>query len=766
MSLRLKLLTVTAIFAIALTGLIALHIIRTNDDLSGLQRGADVNEAAGRLISTALSLALERGAMNGALSAPQPIADGPQQAIAAARQKSGALLQEVIGKLQTSPMHDEVRSRLTQTQAALAELEALRRQADAEAGRALASRDTNVAPRVFAATTRLIETSQLLRRAIEEELTLVEGEVKRLQQVAHTAWALSEFQGRERGYVNGLIAGAQPITPERGAFLANLKGRNELLWPELEVLVALVPADPQLAAALNAARSAMDNKFGPLRQRVIAAGERNEPYPVSAADWFADSTVAIDAMVAVAMQAEKSADAAVQRRMESNRRVLLADGIVAVLTALLILCSLYVVQAQVVRPLLAMTGSMRRLADGDTVSEIPDLQRKDEIGAMARAVQFFREAMIARARAEAEIAAQREADDRRRAERAALEKKAIEEITVFCEKVVAGDLSVRLDESQKEGFILTVTQRLNALGATLRKVTDEVSRVAAAIAAGNLHERIQGNYSGVFGELSGSVGNITGQLREFAVRLTTSVEQTRVATTEIASGSQDLAQRTESQAASIEQTAASMHEITTTVKQNADNAAAANQLSAAARDAADRGGQVMDQVVAAMTQIETSSGKITDIVALIDEIAFQTNLLALNASVEAARAGEAGKGFAVVAQEVRALAQRSASASKEIKALISASNGQVRDGGRLVAQAGDSLKEIVETVKKVSDIVAEIAAASREQATGLEQINTAVGQMDEMTQRNAALVEQTTAAAQNLSQQATTQAEMVSFFKL
>jgi methyl-accepting chemotaxis protein len=209
-----------------------------------------------------------------------------------------------------------------------------------------------------------------------------------------------------------------------------------------------------------------------------------------------------------------------------------------------------------------------------------------------------------------------------------------------------------------------------------------------------------------------------------------------------------------------------MHEVTTTVKQNADNAQAANQLASAARDTAEKGGGVVANAVSAVNQIEESARKISDIIGLIDEIAFQTNLLALNASVEAARAGEAGKGFAVVAQEVRALAQRSANASKDIKSLIQTSNSQVKTGATLVNQAGSSLTEIVSAIKKVSDIVAEIAAASREQATGLEQINTAVGQMDEMTQRNGALVEETSASAQSLSNQAEELATLVQRYKV
>jgi methyl-accepting chemotaxis protein len=202
------------------------------------------------------------------------------------------------------------------------------------------------------------------------------------------------------------------------------------------------------------------------------------------------------------------------------------------------------------------------------------------------------------------------------------------------------------------------------------------------------------------------------------------------------------------------------------VKQNADNAEAANQLAMSARNTAERGGSVVQDAVAAVSRIEESARKISDIVGLIDEIAFQTNLLALNASVEAARAGEAGKGFAVVAQEVRALAQRSANASKDIKALIQASTGEVREGARLVNLAGESLSEIVTAVKKVADIVGEISSASREQAVGLEEVNTAVANMDEMTQRNGALVEQTTASAQAMARQAQELAELVGQFRV
>jgi len=227
----------------------------------------------------------------------------------------------------------------------------------------------------------------------------------------------------------------------------------------------------------------------------------------------------------------------------------------------------------------------------------------------------------------------------------------------------------------------------------------------------------------------------------------------------------DLSKRTEEQAASLEETASSMEQMTATVRNNADNAAQANQLAAAAREQAERGGRVVGSAVAAMSEINAASKKIADIIGVIDEIAFQTNLLALNAAVEAARAGEQGRGFAVVAAEVRNLASRSAGAAKEIKALIQDSVGKVNEGTRLVDESGKVLGEIVTRVKKVTDVMAEIANSSREQASGIEQVNQAVTLMDTMTQQNAALVEEDTAAAQALSAQAAGLTKLIAHYR-
>jgi methyl-accepting chemotaxis protein len=246
----------------------------------------------------------------------------------------------------------------------------------------------------------------------------------------------------------------------------------------------------------------------------------------------------------------------------------------------------------------------------------------------------------------------------------------------------------------------------------------------------------------------------------------TSSDTISTGSTQIAAGNQDLSSRTEQQASSLEETASSLEELTSTVKQNADNARQANQLAQSASDVANKGGMVVSQVVDTMGSINESSKKISDIISVIDGIAFQTNILALNAAVEAARAGEQGRGFAVVAAEVRTLAQRSAAAAKEIKELISDSVEKVDTGSKLVDQAGTTMHEIVESIRRVTDIMGEITAASQEQTAGIEQINQAVSQMDQVTQQNASLVEEAAAAAEAMRDQAAGLAQAVGVFKI
>jgi methyl-accepting chemotaxis protein len=346
------------------------------------------------------------------------------------------------------------------------------------------------------------------------------------------------------------------------------------------------------------------------------------------------------------------------------------------------------------------------------------------------------------------------------------EVRAESEIEALMDAAVNGALDQRLALTGKRGFFEKVSRQINALLDGNQRVFRDMQRMFSALASGKISARIDADYSGEYAKLKEDANTTVERLVGVVQQMQMSADLVRSGAMELGRGNENLSSRTEQQASSLQETASAMEEMTSTVKHNADNAAQANQLAAAARGLAQKGGEVVGRAVNAMGAINISSKKIADIIGVIDEIALQTNLLALNAAVEAARAGEQGRGFAVVASEVRNLASRSAQAAKQIKTLIEDSVRKVDDGSKLVDESGRTLEEIVLSVKKVSDLIAEISAASREQASGVEEVNKAVMGMDEMTQQNAALVEEASAATQSLGDQSQALAQLVAFFDL
>ena len=458
----------------------------------------------------------------------------------------------------------------------------------------------------------------------------------------------------------------------------------------------------------------------------------------------------------VAVQPEDEVYAAVT---QMGTMIVLVGGGLLVLAAL----AGMVFARSISRPISRLTGTMEALANGDLDVVVRGADGRDELGAMARAVEVFRANGLKVAQMTETEAAQIVA---RQAERAVMMQNLQRAFGAVVDAAIAGDFSRRVDAEFADDELNTLARSVNNLVATVDRGVSETGVVLAALANTDLTQRMEGDYAGAFAKLKADtnavadkLGDVVGQLKQTSVMLKT-------ATGEILSGANDLSERTTRQAATIEETSASMEQLATTVLANAQRATDAAAVAANVTRTAEEGGQVMGQATAAMARITDSSGKISNIIGLIDDIAFQTNLLALNASVEAARAGDAGKGFAVVAVEVRRLAQSAAAASADVKLLIEQSAREVQAGSTLVTDAAERLSDMQVAAQQNTVLVEGIARASRDQATAIDEVSVSVRTLDEMTQHNAALVEETNAAIEQTEAEARTLDQIVDVFIL
>jgi methyl-accepting chemotaxis protein len=496
--------------------------------------------------------------------------------------------------------------------------------------------------------------------------------------------------------------------------------------------------------------------------------------PIAAGDYAAAEASARDAGADIFREAREAAnglmDYSVERasqRMENSaaehQAAMTQVGIAvsaAVLAGLLIVWFLH---RSVSQPISRMTDTMTLIAQGDLEQQVPSADRKDEIGAMARAVEVFRQNGIrVRDLTEEEKAAMA----RRAAERAAMMHELQLAFGDVVDAATAGDFSKEVSAQFPDAEVNELARSVNSLVQTVNKGLTETGHVLGAMAQADLTLRVTGDYKGAFLQLKQDTNAVAEKLTEIVGQLRDTSGSLKVATGEILSGADDLSERTTKQAATVEETSAAAQQLAVTVSQNATRAQEASSTAGQVAKAAEDGGAVMQHATQAMERIASSSAKISNIIGMIDDIAFQTNLLALNASVEAARAGEAGKGFAVVAIEVRRLAQSAAQASTDVKALIEQSGTEVRSGTKLVAEAAKGLEGIVSSVRTMTGLMSQIATDSQEQSNSIDEVSLAVRQMDEMTQHNAALVEQTNAAIEKTEAQAVELDRIVDIFRI
>jgi methyl-accepting chemotaxis protein len=604
--------------------------------------------------------------------------------------------------------------------------------------------------------------------SVTQSMKLQDSYIDQLMELKDLAWIARNGAGESSVVIANTLAG-RPLAPTAWDDYVGNVSKVNTTWAQIKDVAKGLPLPQHYNDAVQKVEhDFFDPSYISRRTDALKALVNGQKPALTLEEWTPLTVARMSTFEGIADAALDAAKERANSQYTSAVRDLTIQIGLMIGAIAFIVCMVLIVSLRVIRPLHKLSAAMRKLADGDFGVVLPGLGRKDEIGSIASAVEGFK--IKAAEKAQREAAAQAEQDRHMASERDAAMTRLSGEFEAavgsIVQAAVRGDFSQRVALDGKSGLILNVGTAINTLCENVSGALEDLADMLGALADGDLTRRIRGEYEGTFAMLKESANMTAERVGATIAEIKSAGQEVASAASEITASTTDLSQRTEEQAASLEQTSASMEQMSVTVKKNADQAKLANQFASETRETADRSGQVVAEAVHAMSRIDESSKKIADIITVIDEIARQTNLLALNAAVEAARAGEAGRGFAVVASEVRSLAQRSSQAAKDIKDLITSSSMQVQEGVDLVNRAGSSLSGIVESIKKVAAIVSDIATASIEQSTGIDQVNKALGQVDEVTQQNSALVEENAATAKALEHQAATMNERMGAFRL
>jgi methyl-accepting chemotaxis protein len=709
-SIRLLLGYVLGLLGLMLLLLGGARVLDATSSYRTASRLAAVTEASRHIFSAMQNLRFERGGLLAALAAPGPVAPAGRKQITGSR---AAVEHEYAqGVAAIAKLNEPGLAKLAEgVQHAHQQIEALRPKVDAAEELAKAERDPGLAPEWAKATDSLLAQLTQAVDAIDIAIRMHDPLIDALLVAKRAGWIMRNTAGEESALVSAALSSRKSWTAAQIRAAAELRGHEAGAWEVVTEVASREDASIGLKAAVAQINEIFFGKGRVARQPIYDTLNAGGVPEMTGQAWQGAILPVLTVVGAVCDAALHDMGSVAAAREAASLQNLFLSAAFLLASLLLITTGFLIVQRRVTGPMTRLTHVMARLADRDFAVDVPSTERRDELGAMARTVRTFRENGLAMLRLEAEAAEQRRVVEADRAQAAAQQAEH------------AAQQSAAMDGLAK--------------GLAQLAMGDLTCEIAQPFAAD--YERIRVDFNAAVAGLQTTVTAIAKHTATI-----------RTGTQEIASAADDLARRTEQQAAGLEQTAAALQELTGTVRKTAQGGQEARRIVSIAQADAQQSRRVVQDAVTAMGAIAGSARQITQIISVIDEIAFQTNLLALNAGVEAARAGESGRGFAVVASEVRALAQRSAAAAKEIKALIQTSSQQVDRGVALVGETGDALGRILEQVSSIGTVVGQIAAAAQEQETGLTEINTAVSEMDHVTQQNAAMVEQTTAATHSL----------------